>query len=137
MAFFTEAPIMGHGIGETEELFRRSAVDRTGNGALSTRNPHNQTLSVAIQLGVTGVILLYAMWLAHLWSFRGIGNTSWIGSFVVLQSMIGSLFNSHLADFSQGWLYVIGVGVAGGMVSKSGKRPSPVTDAAATEPSTG
>jgi hypothetical protein len=26
------------------------------------------------------------------------------------------LFNSYLFDFSQGWLYVVGVGVAGGMV---------------------
>jgi O-antigen ligase len=26
------------------------------------------------------------------------------------------LFNSHLFDFTQGWIYVFGVGVAGGMI---------------------
>jgi O-antigen ligase len=26
------------------------------------------------------------------------------------------LFNSHLFDFGQGWLYVFGVGIIGGMV---------------------
>ena len=30
--------------------------------------------------------------------------------------LVGSLFNSFLFDFTEGWLYVLGVGVAGGMV---------------------
>jgi O-antigen ligase len=29
------------------------------------------------------------------------------------------LFNSHLFDFSQGWLYVFGVGIMGGMVLRA------------------
>jgi hypothetical protein len=29
---------------------------------------------------------------------------------------VSSLFNSHLFDFSEGWLYVFGVGVVGGMI---------------------
>ncbi len=32
--------------------------------------------------------------------------------------MIGSLFNSHLFDFTHGWTYVLGVGIAGGTVLK-------------------
>jgi hypothetical protein len=32
----------------------------------------------------------------------------------VVQNMVGSLFNSHLSDFTQGWLYVFAVGVLGG-----------------------
>ena len=35
-----------------------------------------------------------------------------------MQNIVGSLFNSHLFDFVQGWVYVLGVGVAGGMVLK-------------------
>jgi O-antigen ligase len=31
---------------------------------------------------------------------------------------VSSTVNSHLFDFSQGWLYVFGVGVAGGTVLK-------------------
>ena len=37
---------------------------------------------------------------------------------IVVQNVVSSLFNSHLFDFSQGWLYVFGVGVAGGTVLK-------------------
>ena len=33
---------------------------------------------------------------------------------VVIQNITSSLFNSHLFDFTQGWLYVFGVGVCGG-----------------------
>jgi len=33
-----------------------------------------------------------------------------------VQNVVSSLFNSHLFDFTSGWLYVFGVGVIGGMV---------------------
>ena len=32
------------------------------------------------------------------------------------ENIVSSLFNSHLFDFGQGWLYVFGVGVIGGVV---------------------
>ncbi len=38
---------------------------------------------------------------------------------VVLQNVFSSLFNSHLFDFHEGWMYVLGVGVAGGMVLRA------------------
>jgi len=33
--------------------------------------------------------------------------------------MFSSLFNSHLFDFHEGWMYVLGVGIAGGMVLRA------------------
>jgi hypothetical protein len=50
----------------------------------------------------------------HLLLFRGEGLLAWIGLMVVLQNFFSSLFNSHLFDFHEGWMYVLGVGVAGG-----------------------
>jgi hypothetical protein len=41
---------------------------------------------------------------------------AWLGLVVVTQNIVGSLFNSFLFDFTEGWLYVLGVGIAGGMV---------------------
>jgi hypothetical protein len=38
---------------------------------------------------------------------------------VVVQNVFTSLFNSHLFDFHEGWMYVLGVGVAGGIVLKA------------------
>jgi len=79
-------------------------------------NPHNQTLNVAVQWGIVGVVILYAMWLYHQPLFRGQGLMAWIGLLVVVQNIFTSLFNSHLFDFHEGWMYVLGVGIAGGTV---------------------
>ena len=84
-------------------------------------NPHNQTLNVAVQWGTIGVVILYAMWFSHLLMFRGEGLAAWIGLMVVVQNFFTSLFNSHLFDFHEGWMYVLGVGVAGGMVLGKGR----------------
>jgi len=66
------------------------------------------------------------MWIAHLLLFRGNSFAGWIGLVIVVQNIVGSLFNSHLFDFVQGWVYVVGVGVAGGMTLKeAGKAASP------------
>ena len=51
--------------------------------------------------------------------FRGDGLANWIGLLVVVQNIFTSLFNSHIFDFHEGWMYVLGVGVAGGMVLKA------------------
>jgi O-antigen ligase len=122
LRFFAEAPIIGHGTGSTRGLFEQAAVGQVGAAAEIIGNPHNQTLNVAVQWGVAGIVVLYAMWLWHLLLFRGDGLASWIGLLVVVQNIFTSLFNSHLFDFHEGSMYVLGVGVAGGMVLKTASR---------------
>ena len=131
IAFIREAPIIGHGTGSMPALFTKSAIGQSGAAAAATTNPHNQTFAVAIQLGLIGAGVLWAMWIAHLLLFRGPGLVEWIGFVVVVQNIVGSLFNSHLFDFTQGWVYVLGVGVAGGMVLK---RQSPKAAAGSAGP---
>ena len=116
LSFIADAPLTGHGTGATRGLFARAAAGHAGVQAEVVNNPHNQTLAVAVQWGAIGVVLLYAMWIAHWLLFRGEGLPAWIGSLVVLQNVLTSIFNSHLFDFQEGWIYVLGVGVAGGMV---------------------
>jgi O-antigen ligase len=113
--FFADAPWFGHGTGSTRTLFEHDAVGRTGLSAEVTGNPHNQTLNVAVQWGLVGVIILYAMWLSHFRLFRAEGLAAWIGLVIVAQNIVSSLFNSHLFDFHEGWVYVLGVGIVGGM----------------------
>ena len=122
--FIRAAPILGHGTGTIPSLFAQASVGQTGAGTFVTTNPHNQTFAVGIQLGLLGMAVLWAMWLAHLLLFRGAGLAEWIGTVIVVQNVVGSLFNSHLFDFTQGWVYAIGVGVAGGMVLKNRERAS-------------
>jgi hypothetical protein len=122
LRFFSEAPVFGHGTGSIRSLFEEAAVDQFGAAADVVANPHNQTLNVAIQWGAVGIVVLYAMWLRHLLLFRGEGLATWIGLMVVVQNVFTSLFNSHITDFHEGWMYVLGVGIAGGMVLGSDPR---------------
>jgi O-antigen ligase len=115
VSFFVAAPMIGHGTGSTRGLFEQAAVGEVGARAQVVSDPHNQTLNAAVQWGMVGVAALYAMWLVHLLLFRGEGLANWIGLMVVVQNIFTSLFNSHLFDFHEGWMYVLGVGIAGGM----------------------
>ena len=125
LRFFAEAPILGHGSGSTRGLFEQAAIGRVGAAAEVISNPHNQTLYIAIQWGLIGIVVLFAMWWRHLMLFRGESLESWIGLLVVVQNIFTSLFNSHIFDFHEGWMYVLGVGIAGGMVLGTGSRDAP------------
>jgi O-antigen ligase len=117
IGFIREAPIVGHGTGENKALFEAAAAGKTGAAGDQISNPHNQTLYVAIEWGALGCVLLYAMWYFHLALFLRRDLVSWIGMIVVVQNFVSSLSNSHLFDFTEGWIYVLGVGVAGGIAT--------------------
>ncbi len=115
IGFMKDAPIIGHGTGTIRQLYEAASAAQSRDW--QTANPHNQTLAVGIQLGIVGIVALWALWLSHFLLFRGeLGLAAWIGEVVVVQNIVSSLFNSHLIDFTQGWIYVFGVGVAGGMI---------------------
>jgi hypothetical protein len=125
LQFVADAPLVGHGTGSSKGLFEQAAHEKDWtHGIRVFPNPHNQTLNVAIQWGALGVVVLYAMWVVHLLMFRGGDFAKWIGLLVVAQNILTSVFNSHIFDFHEGWMYVLGVGIAGGMVLKSKTVPS-------------
>lgn len=133
IGFVVNAPVLGHGTGSIPDQFRRGAIGQSGLAGLASKNPHNQIFGVAIQLGLLGTAVLFAMWLAHLALFRGEGLVAWAGMVVVAENIVSSLFNSHLFDFTQGWGYVIAVGTAGGVVLQRLSRAS-AGQAAVTTP---
>jgi O-antigen ligase len=132
IGFIAQAPLFGHGTGSIPELFRRAIVGEKGPAAEASTNPHNQTFTVALQLGLLGTALLYAMWIAHLLLFRGPRLAAWIGLVVVVENIVGSLFNSYLFDFTEAWIYIFGVGAAGGMmlpeIAREGRASNPVRE---------
>ena len=117
--FIASAPLIGHGTGSITEMYRQAAIGGSGVSGVVTTNPHNQTFAVGIQLGFLGIVVLWMMWVSQLALFRSEDLIGWIGLVVVVQNIVGSLFNSFIFDFTEGWLYVVGVGVAGGMIRRS------------------
>jgi hypothetical protein len=103
----------------------RSGITGTTRNAT---NPHNQIMTIGIQLGLIGVAILIAMWGAHVRMFCATGLINWIGLVVVAENIIASMFNSQLSDFTTGWIYVFGVGVTCGMLTKAGLIPYTVAN---------
>ncbi|WP_076860097.1 O-antigen ligase family protein [Bradyrhizobium mercantei] len=132
--FIAAAPWLGHGTGSIRQMFTQDAIGQTGLQAEVINNPHNQTLNVGVQWGLLGILLLYAMWTSHVRLFAGRDLVTWIGLAVVVQNITSSLLNSHLADFHEGWMYVIGVGVAGGMALRARRPEKIVVDGTAARP---
>lgn len=129
LAFIRSAPLFGHGTGSIRTLFQGEAREKTGLGSLVVADPHNQMLNVTVQWGLVGCVILLGMWGAHVWLFREAilspeaRFVAWIGFLIVAQNIVSSLFNSHLQDFYAGWLYVLAVGVAGGALHQTERRP--------------
>lgn len=122
LGFVREAPVFGHGTGSIRPLFEREASGKSITQAEIVANPHNQTLYVAIEWGIVGVILLWAMWGCHFLLFTEFRWMSWLGTLIVSQSIFDSLFNSHLSDYVEGWIYVMGVGICAGLRSWNSQR---------------
>ena len=76
-------------------------------------------LLAAVALALVANMMFVVISRKHLLLFRGEGLVNWIGLLVVIQNMLTSTLNSHLFDFTEGWIYVLGVGVAAGQTLAS------------------
>lgn len=113
LEFLRQAPLLGHGTGSIRALYQSLQADRPSPYGEAPADPHNQFLHVALQVGLIGGLLLLAMWIAHAWTFMQRDYVSMLGLAVVLQHIIGSLFNSHLSTVTLGMLYCIAIGFLG------------------------
>jgi hypothetical protein len=132
LPIIASASIIGHGTGSIAQEFQRITARKTGVSATPTVNPHNQTFAVAVQLGVVGAVVLWAMWIVHIALFAGPSALAWLGLVLVTENILSSTVHSRLFDFNSGWLYVFGVGVLGGTIlgerDGASKKPNPADD---------
>jgi len=122
--FIDDAPVLGHGTGSIAGLYRGLDQSKTFG---DIPDPHNQFLHTTLQVGLVGGALLIAMWAAHLALFWGSGALRAIGLAIVVQNILGSLFNSHLSTVTQGMLYCLGVGLIGALIW-SARQPTSSTE---------
>ena len=132
--FIENSPLIGHGTRSISDQFQRAATGQKNANDFRSSNPHNQTFAVGIQLGFLGMAVLWAMWITQLLLFRGPGMLAWIGLVIVTSNIVGSLFNSFIFDFTEGWIYVIGVGLVAGMFNKQGEMAESNREMAAMAP---
>jgi O-antigen ligase len=114
--FIEQAPVLGHGTGSTISLYQSLEASQPSPYGEAVPDPHNQFFAISIQVGLIGGALLLAMWAAHFATFSGGGDVSILGQAVVLQNIVGSMFNSHISTVTQGTLYCLAVGLLAGLV---------------------
>lgn len=119
VGFIGQAPLFGHGTGSIKPLYQSMEASAPSPYGEATPDPHNQFFHVVLQVGLVGGALLLAMWIAHGWMFLGGGVAGILGQAIVLQNVIGSLFNSHLITVTQGMLYCLAVGLLGAVVRRA------------------
>ena len=133
---FAEAPLTGHGTGSIKRQFERAATGGSSLDAEIVSNPHNQTLNVAMQWGVRRRrpalrdvdLATFALFAAGRQALPpGSGVVAVVQNVVELTSA-----TSHLFDFHEGWMYVLGVGVAGGHGAEGKSRTASALQARTT-----
>jgi len=136
LGFVGQAPLLGHGAGSIRPLYQSVEAARPSFLGEPTSDPHNQFFAVALQTGLVGGALLLAMWAAHFVMFAGRDFARVLGQAVVVQNVLGSLFNSHLSTVTQGMLYCLAVGLLGAVVLNAPVREASAAEAAAEPTST-
>lgn len=121
--FMAAAPVFGHGTGSIRSLYQSLEASRPSPYGAAVSDPHNQVLHTALQIGLVGAIVLIAMWAVHLKMLLGREFASRIGLAIVATILIGSLFNSHISQVTQGMLYCAGVGLCGALLRTGASKP--------------
>jgi len=107
---FTNAPLLGHGIGGVKNAVAPYTAQFEGE---PFQNPHNQYLLLLIQGGVLGLGLYLAFIISAL---LGSYRTSWSASYlapVLLMFVVGNLLNSFHYDFSESVAFILLISALG------------------------
>lgn len=99
-----EHPLLGVGTGG----FARAYADKTrGTDAVQTRNPHNEYLHIAAQLGIVGLAALFWLFAQHWRESSRLASPleCRLSRGLLLAIAFACLFNSLLLDHTEGLLY--------------------------------
>jgi O-antigen ligase len=118
VAIIQDHPLIGVGTGG----FPRAYAEKTrGTDAFQTRNPHNEYLHIAVQIGIVGLAALLYLFFEHWRESARLATPSErrISRGLLLAIVVASLFNSLLLDHTEGLLYAWFTGMLfGGLESK-------------------
>ena len=104
LSIIREHPLIGIGTGG----FPRAYAEKTrGTDTVQTRNPHNEYLLVAVQLGVIGLAALLWLFTQHWHESARLASPleCHLARGLLLTIAVGCLFNSLLFDHTEGVLY--------------------------------
>ncbi|MCW5605552.1 MAG: O-antigen ligase family protein [Burkholderiales bacterium] len=119
LAIIADHPLLGAGTGSFPKVYEERV---RGTSSSPSRNPHNEFLHVAVQIGLAGLLLMFNLFLRQ-WrvSNRLASPTECRLARAMLMMMIaGCLFNSMLTDHTEGLLFAWLTGVLYGGIQFTG-----------------
>jgi O-antigen ligase len=126
-----EAPLLGHGLGSYESVYRRVIADEPpGWRALPSDDPHNQYLLLLAEAGVLG-LAAFIWWLAAALRQPASRPYRVAGVALLLSWCATSLFSSHFKSFNEGHMIML---LLGALLAREGRIQA--ASAASTAPST-
>jgi len=106
-----ERPVAGHGTGSFGKEYSAVVAQRyTDWRATPSKDPHNQYLFVAMELGIVGLAAFVAMLAAAFFAARETPY-GWIAAGALAIWSVTSLFSSHFRTFPEGHLIGLFLGV--------------------------
>ncbi|MES2483465.1 MAG: O-antigen ligase family protein [Pseudomonadota bacterium] len=126
-----ERPLYGFGAGSWNTEYRRMAGERIIPNTVDVRNPHQEYLLWAVQLGIAGPLLLIAVFAALLRDARGFARREREALRAVLWlTAILCLLNSVLYDAVTGETFVLALGMLLALGAATGPATAPRQEAA-------
>ena len=106
-------PFFGGGTGSIEGEYTNLIKDDPSVFIRKVTNPHNQYLMTTQELGLFGLVFLIAFWAVHWWqSYRlESAEAGYLLRALIVNTALGSAFNSLLLDSGDGRMYCILAGV--------------------------
>ena len=107
-----DKPMVGHGLGSTQTVYRPLTEGQTGVRAMVAWNPHNEFLNLSVQVGVLGAAAFAALlwWIAARARACAMPVAA-LGQGLALLMLVSCLFNSSLWDFNEGHAFVLLTGL--------------------------
>lgn len=103
LTLINESPWIGHGTGSFETEYKQLVDD----GQYITKNPHSEYLSLAVQLGIPGLILYFGFLISqYRMSMKMEIPRKWFAQGLLLSITVTSVFNSPILDHTEGHWYV-------------------------------
>ena len=103
LKLIAEKPVLGHGTGSFAKEYERIARGES----LMAKNPHNEFLMIAVQLGLVGVFIYLGFLVSQYYCARKLPNKEkWLAQGILLTLVVTSLFNTPIMDHAEGHWFV-------------------------------
>jgi O-antigen ligase len=104
LKLIAEKPLFGYGTGSFSKEYQRIGADEH----ILTKNPHNEFLMIAVQLGLLGLFVYLGFYLSQYHCAKLLPKPDkWLAQGILVSLFITSMFNTPFLDHTEGHWFAI------------------------------